>query len=161
MCRLGTILATLGVIAGLAAPVSAATAVTVRGDAGWVSTGIRVSAGQHLTVSALGSVHTAPIPDFHIPGVFKSASGPEGQDQSALCGDVTATFSKDLLAQTGPCAYDDAYFGELIGRVGRKTFAIGAATEIVAPASGTLELAANDLVLTYGDNTGSFTVVFR
>jgi hypothetical protein len=161
MRRLGTILGTLVVIAALAAPVTATTPVTISGRAGWVSTGIRVSTGQHLAVSTLGSVHTAPIPDFHIPGVFKSASGPQGQDGSPLCGAVTAGFSAELLAQTGPCAYDDAYFGELIGRVGQTTFAIGATTEIVAPANGMLELAANDLVLTYFDNNGAFTVVFR
>ncbi len=40
-------------------------------------------------------------------------------------------------------------------------FAIGATDTIVAPSAGTLELAANDLELTYFDNHGAFTVVVR
>ncbi len=149
------------IVAAVALPVAATTAVTVGGRAGWVSTGITVTAGQAVSVATLGSVHTAPIPDFHIPGYFKSASGPEGQDSNPTCGEVTATFPPGLIDQTGPCAFDDAYFGELIGRAGGVTFRIGASTSIVSPASGTLELAANDLTLTYFDNTGAFTVVFR
>jgi hypothetical protein len=161
MRRIGIPLATLVIVAALAAPVVAGTTASVGGGAGWVSTGITVESGQRLAIQAKGSVHTASIPEFHVPGVFKSASGPDGQVGAALCGDVTRTFSKEVLAQTGACALDTAYFGELIGRVGRKTFRIGAASEIVVPASGTLELAANDLTLTYWDNTGAFTVVFR
>jgi hypothetical protein len=148
----------IAAIAALAAPVSAASPVSVPGDAGWVSTGITVRAGDTIAVSALGTVQTAPIPDFHVPGDFKSSSGPAGQITNPTCGETTATFSKQLLATTGPCAVDAAYFGELVGRVGRKTVVIGDATSFTAPASGTLELAANDLVLTYFDNNGAFTV---
>jgi len=159
--RSARILAILALLSLAAAPVVAATAVTVAGRAGWVSTGITVTAGQTVSLESLGSVHTAPIPDFHIPGEFKSASGPEGQVDGDLCGDVTATFPPELLEQTGPCAFDDAYFGELIGRVGGTVFAIGDADSFVAPATGTLELAVNDLTLTYFDNSGTFIVLFR
>ncbi len=144
-----------------ALPALAATPISINSRAGWVATGIEVTVGQVLTVRTLGSVHTAPIPDFHVPGEFKSASGPAGQTSGSLCGDVTAGFPPELLEQTGPCAYDEAYFGELIGRIGDVTFAIGATTTIVAPASGELELAANDLTLTYWDNAGAFTVLVR
>jgi hypothetical protein len=146
---------------GAAPLVGAANPISVPANAGWVSTGLTVATGQRLDVSAEGSVHTAPIPDFHIPGEFKSASGPAGQTSGPTCGEVTATFSKDLLAITGPCALDSAYFGELIGRVGNRTFRIGDATTIVSPGRGTLELAVNDLTLTLFDNTGAFTVVVR
>ena len=153
--------AAMALFAITATSVMAATAITVSSRAGWVSTGITVTAGETVSLTSLGSVHTAPIPDFHIPGVFKSASGPEGQVDGDLCGDVTAGFPPELLEMTGPCAVDDAYFGELIGRIGTTTFAIGDADSFVAPATGTLELAANDLTLTYFDNAGSFTMLFR
>ena len=74
---------------------------------------------------------------------------------------MTAGFPPGLIEITGPCAVDDAYFGELVGRIGSTTFAIGDASSFIAPATGTLELAANDLTLTYFDNAGSFTVLFR
>jgi hypothetical protein len=148
-------------LAVVVAPVLAVTPTTVGGRAGWVSTGISLTVGDQLSIHALGSTHTAPIPDFHVPGVFKSASGPAGQDTSATCGEVTAGFPPDLLEITGPCALDDAYFGELIGRIGDSVFRIGDASSITAPATGTLELAANDLVLTYFDNAGAFTVIAR
>lgn len=159
--RIVRALAILTLLALAVAPVMAATAVTVPGRSGWVSTGISVTAGETVSLESFGSVHTAPIPDFHIPGEFKSASGPEGQVSGALCGDVTANFPPELLEQTGPCAFDDAYFGELIGRIGDTIFAIGDADSFVAPATGTLELAVNDLTLTYFDNTGTFIVLFR
>lgn len=156
-----TLVATVALLAVLVTPVLGATAITVPGRAGWVSTGISVTAGQTVSFGSFGSVHTAPIADFHVPGQFKSASGPEGQVDGDLCGDVTANFPPELLEQTGPCAVDDAYFGELIGRIGSTTFAIGDADSFVAPATGTLELAANDLTLTYFDNTGTYIVLFR
>ena len=158
MHRLIRITLPIVAIVALPAPASAATPISVPGDAGWVATGVTVSAGQTISIQANGTVQTAPIPDFHIPGEFKSSSGPAGQTTNPTCGEVTATFSRQLLAQTGRCALDDAYFGELIGRVGHKTFRIGDAASFTAPASGMLELAANDLVLTYFDNNGAFTV---
>ena len=152
-------LAALTLLLALTGATQATTSITVLGRGGWVQTGLEVTAGQTVELRSVGSVHTAPIPDFHIPGEFKSASGPAGQTSGDLCGDVTAGFPPELLEQTGPCAFDDAYFGELIGRIGDTTFAIGDATSFVAPASGELELAVNDLVLTYGDNKGAFTVL--
>lgn len=161
MRPLAALAISVAALAVVAVPVAAASPVTVGGRDGWVSTGRTVDAGQQLTVQTLGYVHTAPIPDFHRPGEFKSASGPAGQATEPTCGEVTAGFPPGLIDSTGPCALDDAYFGELIGRVGDTVFRIGATGEIVAPAGGKLELAANDLTLTYGDNTGVFTVVFR
>jgi hypothetical protein len=155
-----TIAAAVAMLALTATSSMAATAVSVPARAGWVWTGITVNARETVSLVSNGSVHTAPIPDFHVPGDFKSASGPEGQVSGGLCGDVTDGFPTGLIEVTGPCAFDDAYFGELIGRIGRKTFAIGDASSFVAPASGTLELAVNDLTLTYFDNAGAFTVLF-
>lgn len=148
-------------LAATAGAVLAATPVTVPAGAGWVSTGITVTAGQAIPVSTRGYVITAPIPDFHRPGEFKSASGPAGQATEATCGVVEAGLSAETLAITGPCILDDAYFGELIGRVGGTTFRIGSTDSITAPATGVLELAVNDLAFTLGDNAGTFIVLFR
>lgn len=142
-------------ISGLA---TAATNVNVPGDAGWVDTGIQVTSGQTISIKALGYVHSAPIPQFHIPGISKPASGPAGQTTGQLCGDTEASLPPDVIAQIGHCAFGDAYFGELVGRVGNTTFAIGDVASFVAPATGTLELAVNDFVLTYFDNNGTYTV---
>jgi hypothetical protein len=137
--------------------VAATTVVSVPGNAGWVSTGIGVSAGQVVSIQAYGYVVTASVPQFHTPGVSTPASGPAGQTIGQLCGTTEASLPRDVIAQTGECAVDDAYFGELVGRVGNKTFVIGDASSFVAPKSGVLELAANDFVFTYFDNSGSFT----
>ncbi|HET7702452.1 MAG TPA: hypothetical protein VFK35_03570 [Candidatus Limnocylindrales bacterium] len=143
-----------------AASVAAATAVKVPADTGWVSTGISVTAGQTLDVSSRGYVITAPIPAFLRPGEFKSASGPAGQATEDTCGVVEAGLPPDVLEITGPCILDEAYFGELIGRVGGTTFRIGSSATITAPATGVLELGVNDLAFTLADNAGTFIVLF-
>jgi hypothetical protein len=147
---------------GLAPAATAATPVLVPGSAGWVSSGVTVTGEVSIGVRTLGYVVTAQIPRFHVPGVFKSASGPAGQSTYPTCGDTYATFSPDLQAQTGPCALDSGYFGELIGRVGvdGAPFVVGDTTTITPPASGILYFAVDDLQNTYGDNLGAFTVLF-
>ena len=147
----------------LLAPGTAAarTPVLVPAAAGWVSSGIEVAAGVPVDVQTLGYTLTAKIPEWHLPGVFKSASGPAGQTTGATCGATYATLSAADQAAVGPCALDSAYFGELVGRIGGVVFEIGATATISPPASGTLELAVNDFANTYWDNHGAFTVVFR
>ena len=146
---------------GLAAPAAAAVRVVhVPGDGGWVQA-IEVSGGDVLPVQTLGFAMTAKVPDFLVPGVAISGSGPAGQwFQGFTCGDIEPSTDPAVVGQ---CAVDDAFFGELVGRVGEATFAIGDATTIEIPhgASGTLELAVNDFTLTSADNRGEFTVVFR
>jgi hypothetical protein len=63
----------------VAVPAAAATTVSVRGDAGWVSTGVGVTAGQVIQIKAVGFVQTAPVSTFNNPGVSIPASGPAGQ----------------------------------------------------------------------------------
>jgi len=142
----------------VAVPAAAATNVSVPGDAGWVSTGVAVTAGQVVPIKAMGFVRTAPVSTFNNPGVSIPASGPAGQTVGQRCGDTEATLPRDVIAQIGHCAVGSAYFGELIGRIGNRTFVIGDASSFVAPKTGVLELAANDFVLTYFDNGGTFTV---
>jgi PA-IL-like protein len=159
MRRFAAFVLAAGLCLGVAVPALATTPVSVPARGGWIWTGIPVVQGEVVSIRSLGSAHTAPIPAFHVPGVFKSASGPEGQVTGSTCGEAYATFPDTLKEQTGPCAVDAAYFGELVGRIGATTFAIGAAGTFVAPADGILELAVNDLTLTYGDNAGAFTVL--
>ncbi len=143
----------------LAAPVAAGRdVVSVKADAGWVSTGIAFTGGQELPVQTLGFVTTAPIPAFLQPGSFISGSGPAGQTSGLTCGEVTGA-----PPWVGECALGEAYFGELIGRVGSTAFRVGDTTAIVVPegVSGELELAVNDFANTYGDNHGPFTILFR
>lgn len=153
---------TLGCL--LAPATAAATSpVVVPANAGWVSTGVTVTGGVPVSVKTLGYVQTARIPDWHVPGVFKSASGPAGQTTEPTCGDVYVTFSPELQAETGPCVLDSAHWGELIGKVGvdGTPFRIGATTTITPPASGLIFFTIGELQNTYADNRGSFTVLFR
>ena len=116
-----------------------------------------------VSVKTLGYVQTAFIPQCHVPGVFKSASGPAGQTSGGTCGDAYALFSPERKAQTGPCVLDTACFGELIGRVGEAgtPFLVGDTTTTTPPVSSILFFAVGDLENTYSDNRGAFTVLFR
>lgn len=154
MRRFTRILLGCSLALAIAGPVSAATPVVVDATAGWVSTGIDVAGGDQLSVSTKGFATTAKVPDWFIPGSFISGSGPAGQTNGALCGDY------EPLADL--CFVADAYFGELVGRVGDTTFLVGDAPQITIPAgaSGELELAVNDYSIYLGDNHGAFTVIF-
>lgn len=142
---------------------AARTPVLVPAAAGWVSSGITVTAGVPVSVTTLGYVQTAFIPQFHVPGVFKSANGPAGQTTQPTCGDVYATWPPELQELTGPCVLDSAYWGELIGKVGvdGTPFLVGDTTTITPPASGILFFTVGELENTYEDNRGAFTVLFR
>ncbi len=162
--RAGWIVAT-GLLALLAlGPTTAlaskgSTVVQVPGAAGWVPTGIVVSGGQELPVRTTGFVMTAFPPQFFMPGGLISGSGPAGQPWwGYTCGSATRPPGSDL----GPCAYDDAWFGTLIGRVGETSFVVGDTSLLVIPdgLSGELWLTVNDYANTYGDNSGQFTVIF-
>lgn len=137
------------------APALAATPVYVPATAGWVDTGLEVAGGDSVNVDTRGFATTAFIPDWLVPGQFISGSGPAGQANGALCGDYEPL--RDL------CFVQDAYYGELVGRVGGVTFAIGStsAIEIPAGASGQLELAVNDYDVYLADNHGGFLVIIR
>jgi hypothetical protein len=145
------------VLVGGALAVSSAAAADVRvlADAGWTSTGFSVDVGQTYSITSLGRAFTVmpSNPDFRPqPGNASGRpgeSGPEGQIY--IC-----TSSPGF-----ECALDGAAFGELVGRVDGEAFAIGDATSFTAPTSGTLELAVNDFLGYYADNSGGFTITLR
>lgn len=147
----------------LAPAATATTPVLVPANAGWVSSGISVTTGVPVSVVTLGYVQTAFIPQFHVPGVFKSANGPAGQTTQPTCGEVYATFDEELRELTGPCVLDSALWGELIGKVGVNgtPFLIGDTTSFTPPASGILFFTIGELQNTYSDNRGAFTVLFK
>ena len=145
----------------LAGPASARGAYSVRvfGMAGWTDTFISVASGDVLPISAKGFVQTAPVPAF-LTHPATPGSGPAGQTWGGTCADAYPFVDVSVV---GPCGVDEAYFGELVARVGNATFRVGDAPAIVVPAgvSGELQLAANDFLFTYFDNGGRFTVTFR
>jgi len=154
-----------GVVAAVAAVVllavngagAAGAPVEVNAGAGWVQTSVWIQPGQTLSVSAVGQAFTtrpaASTPNVYFhpdPGTGREGrSGPEGQQ--FLC-----TSFND-----GTCAVENAPYGQLVGRVGGSVFSIGDAPSFTVPAAapaGLLELAVNDLVEWYFDNSGSYNV---
>ena len=79
------------------------------------------------------------------------------------CGEVYATWTPELQAETGPCVLDSALWGELIGKVGvdGTPSRVGAATSMTPPATGVLLFTIGELENTYSDNSGAFTVLFK
>jgi hypothetical protein len=76
-------------------------------------------------------------------------SGPEGQIY--ICTDIPGF----------TCALNGAPFGQLIGSVGGVAFSIGDASNFTVPATasaGYLQLAVNDYLGYYFDNSGGYTV---
>lgn len=162
MRKLSVIVSAAVLALALAAPVAArAYTVKVAGQAGWTTTFIYVEGPTTLQISAKGFVQTAAVPAF-LTHPANPGSGPAGQTWGDTCG-VAALGDWYNLDEYGPCGVDDAYFGELIAKVGATTWAVGDATEIVVEAgvSGTLYLAVNDFLYTYSDNSGQFSVTFR
>jgi hypothetical protein len=145
---------TIAAVGALAATTSAGASEVerVNAGAGWQTTRLSVTAGQTYSIAAIGKAFTVMPNNATFrpqPGTGEGRpgeSGPGGQI---------------YVCTSGPgfeCAVNDAPFGQLVGRVGGQAFSIGSASAFTAPASGTLELAVNDFVGYYSDNSGGFTV---
>jgi hypothetical protein len=144
-------------LAAVTAAGAAGTAVEVNAAAGWVQTNVWVQPGQTLSVTAVGRAFTtlpaASTGNTYFPpnpGSGRAGgSGPAGQPY--IC---TSYFA-------GTCAVENAPFGQLVGRVSGSVFSIGGASSFTVPAdapAGYLELAVNDFVEWYFDNSGSYLV---
>jgi hypothetical protein len=131
--------------------------VEVNAAAGWVQTNLWVEPGETVSVLAVGRAFTtlpAASTDntyFHpSPGSGREGvSGPDGQP--FICTSYAA----------GTCAVENAPFGQLVGRSGNTGFAIGIGPTFIVPLSapaGYLELAVNDFIEWYFDNSGSYLV---
>jgi hypothetical protein len=113
----------------------------VPGNSAWVDTGLRVTAGQNISISASGTVNT-------YGGGEGSNSGPNGQ--TTIC---------QKLDDNSNCIINGAPYGLLVGRIDEGVpFRIGTGLEMAAPASGTLYLMVNDNYGHYDDNSGSYQV---
>lgn len=108
----------------------------------WVQTGILVAHGTHLTA------HGAAITSLEYVR-YGSISGPDGQRMACS-------------TQVGsPCLVPDAPYGALIGRIaGGEPFVVGSGYT-VADMAGELELAVNDNLAFYADNSGGYAVHVR
>ena len=111
--------------------------VQLTGDDSWVDTGIDVQPGEHVLITATGTLRYADAND---------GNGPDG----------LARGFRDLLRVL---PFNDAGRGALIGRIGDKDtvqpFLVGARRDVVAPIAGRLALAINQA----SDDAGSGTYV--
>jgi hypothetical protein len=113
--------------------------VQLTGEESWIDTGIDVQAGEHLLITATGTLRYADA---------KNDNGPEG----------LARGFKDLLRAL---PLNDAGRGALIGLIGdldaAQPFLIGARRDIPAPISGRLSVAINQVT----DDRGSGNYAVR
>jgi hypothetical protein len=90
-------------------------------------------------------------------GIFPALPGTGRQGESGPEGQI-------YICTTSPgfvCALDGAPFGQLVGSAGGVAFSIGGASTFTVPAStsaGYLQLAVNDFLGYYSDNSGGYTV---
>jgi hypothetical protein len=113
--------------------------VQLTGDSSWVDTGIDVQAGEHVVVTATGSLRYV------------------GQQTDTTPAGMARGF-KDLLRNL---PFNEAGRGAVIGRIGDKDtsqpFLIGAKRDLVSPLSGRLSIGINQL----GSDTGEGTYSVR
>ena len=107
------------------------------GDSAWMDTGIDVQAGEHVVITATGTLRYSDA---------KEDNGPDG----------LARGFRDLLRIL---PFNEAGRGALIGRIGDKDvaqpFRVGSHSDVVAPVAGRLSLGINQI----SDDTGSGTYV--
>jgi hypothetical protein len=111
---------------------------TLKGDSDWLDTGIDVAPGEHIVVTAKGTLRYTDA---------KADNGPDGLSRGF----------KDLLRIL---PYNAAGRGALIGRVGdadiAQPFLLGASNNVALPVGGRLGIAINQSKNDTGD--GSYTV---
>jgi hypothetical protein len=110
----------------------------------WTDTGIQVSAGQIVRITATGSI----VWDPHCPAV-----GPDG---AAWTPRARATNPQQFPLPDKPCA-------ALIARIGDDVFYIGANSAIAVPSTGELYLGINERWCSWcwNDNRGAFQTYIR
>ena len=111
---------------------------TLKGDSNWLDTGIDVAPGEHIVVTAKGTLRYTDA---------KASNGPDGLSRGF----------KDLLRIL---PYNGAGRGALIGRVGdvdvAQPFLLGASGDVAVPVGGRLSITINQSKNDTGD--GSYTV---
>lgn len=114
--------------------------IQITGEQSWTGTGIEVQPGEHIVVTAQGSLRYADA---------KDENGPDG---------ITRGF-KDLLRIL---PFNGAGRGALIGRVGEaeigQPFLLGAHRDVIAPVAGPLAIGINQASDDTGDGTYSVRI---
>jgi len=109
--------------------------VQLSGDSSWLDTGIDVQAGEHIVITATGTMRYA------------------GQQSDTAPAGIPRGF-KDLLRDLPD---NEAGRGAVIGRIGDKDtsqpFLLGAKRDLVSPISGRLSVGINQLASDTGDGT--------
>jgi len=121
--------------------------LTVPGNQPWVDSGIRVSAGETITVKALGRISVTG-------GGRQSFQSPAGTGSDCRYDGLHHRRIQGFLAPDLPC-------WSLVGRIGtaKRIFAIGVERNFQAIAPGELYFGVNDGV--FGGNTGGWIVSVR
>ncbi len=124
---------------GPAAAAPAGGEVSVDATQPWTDTGMQVVQGQPYRINASGFVTDAG-----------QAIGPAGLGSTGVCAGADP---RRLVAFNAPC-------GGLIGKIGPagSSFYVGRTRTLTAPVSGELFLGYNDVVGTFGDNSGAWAV---
>jgi hypothetical protein len=124
-----------------AAAVSGGQAFTVPStNPGGVSTGISVTQGQQVCVSASGQVRLC-----------------DGDTTRNNCLTTPAGDDNVCLPSHAPGCCGSHICGVLLGSINGNIFELGASGCVPAPASGTLSLLISDCGGCFGDNSGSYT----
>ncbi len=127
--------ATSGLLSGTAGAPGTNTTISVSATAPWQKTGIMVTAGQTITVSASGTIKWDPT----LPAV-----GPEGAWPIAG------------LANINDFPYPSGKAGSLLMRVGTEIIEIGTGKTIKISQGGEIHFMPNDRLWALGDNSGAF-----
>lgn len=118
--------------------------VNVPANASWFDTGIQIHKGQTILFTASGAISTwTGNPEADSPS-------PNGDD------------SPCQMADNSNCLLNGAPYGALIGKLGNgEPFLIGSSLGLKASEDGTLQLAVNDNLIYYDDNSGSYVVTIK
>lgn len=141
----------------LANSASAQTTLTIPGSQSWTDTGIDLSSGESVTITATGTIYigalSAPFTQYDYEGPSGSGLAEPGACTDLAGGSMGVGLPWPLTGV--PCW---SLIGS-IGSPGNNPFGVGASVSFTAPATGRLYLEPNDNNL--GDNTGNWTATLQ
>ena len=115
--------------------------VTIPANVEWFNTGINLTVGQTMIISASGKVNTN---GGRSNGITLS---PDGQSSNPLC----------YAFNSANCLMPEVFWGTLVGKIENgEAFKVGSQLQISVSSSGNLYLAVNDNEGFFNDNSGSF-----
>jgi len=124
--------------------------ISVPASSGWVSTGLFLSDGQNISITANGLV------DYNGQDSNAGESDPDGDGTSCDKASIESLINQKLDID---CMMSGVSWGMLIGKIeNNPPFVIGSNYKFTANASGELYLGINDCC-SLEDNTGEFKVI--